>query len=206
MIEEEIDILTVIPDESYVVIKIEQDDVILVESTQKVSPTKKSPNNTDEDTTTDALEHKCSICSKHFKFNSILKRHLLIHQEKKKYCCTLCNKIFADPTTLRYHKLSHTDKRSHQCNQCEASFKRKYHLDVHMISHASQDTVRIPCSFCDKTYSRKCHLNFHVKQSHSAGVEKIKHLCQICAKEFSSKSCLTRHNKNDICNVIDTQK
>ena len=70
-------------------------------------------------------------CGKHFKWESELNAHLLVHN-KVQLQCDQCPYHNPDPRNLRAHKQRHDDSRPFKCAQCGKRFKwvqqRKRHL------------------------------------------------------------------------------
>lgn len=81
--------------------------------------------------TEESKRHRCSVCSKCFRFQSNLSRHLKIHSEEI-YNCTACDKTFSSAITLRVHAKTHT--RREQCPVCQNNYSAKY-LKIHMKKH-----------------------------------------------------------------------
>ena len=50
------------------------------------------------------LEFPCELCGKVFKRKDIMKRHMEIHLNERKYQCAICNKAFNTSSQLGTHK------------------------------------------------------------------------------------------------------
>ncbi|KAK7083479.1 hypothetical protein SK128_007941, partial [Halocaridina rubra] len=83
----------------------------------------------------DAVMHKCTICEKHFKKKSNLKRHFLSHSGMRPYSCSYCEKSFKEKKCRDEHELTHTGIRPHICMICDKRFTQKSVLVRHMKIH-----------------------------------------------------------------------
>ena len=45
----------------------------------------------------------CPVCGKTFESQKYMKKHLLIHEDKKRFSCDLCHKTFNSPDYVRKH-------------------------------------------------------------------------------------------------------
>ena len=75
---------------------------------------------------------RCDICSKAFKDNEYLLRHMKIHEENtKSFVCQECGKFFKYKVTLRSHIRTMHDKIFKQtCEECGKSFADMHKLKV----------------------------------------------------------------------------
>ena len=61
------------------------------------------------------LRSQCGICSKRFRDNYKLKRHMVVHTKEKNYVCQLCHKSYGQPDDLKRHiKDKHSETASLQ--------------------------------------------------------------------------------------------
>ena len=80
----------------------------------------------------------CSVCSKQFSKNWILKRHISeVHYKLKEY----------------------------ECSDCDATFSQKQALDKH-IKTVHQGAKNFKCIYCDKWYSQPGNLKYHIESFH----------------------------------------
>jgi hypothetical protein len=75
---------------------------------------------------------KCKICSKTFKLQRLMNRHMKNHSNIKRYLCTFCNKGFNDAFDLKRHTRTHTGVRPFQCFECERKFTQRCSLESHL--------------------------------------------------------------------------
>ncbi|KAJ8289793.1 hypothetical protein GJAV_G00005400 [Gymnothorax javanicus] len=78
--------------------------------------------------------HQCSICSKRFKFSSLLHQHQFLHTGLKPFQCPDCGKKFAFAQNMRAHWRQHR-KLVHACPRCPLTFTDASGLKDHMQSH-----------------------------------------------------------------------
>ena len=78
-----------------------------------------------------------------------------------------------------------------KCSKCENCYSSKMSLSNHKrLMHGNPKLY--PCTQCE--YISKCKQNckMHIRAIH----DKIKELCKVCGKQYSSKNNLHRHKKN----------
>lgn len=123
-------------------------------------PTKKKVSN---------LIYFCDFCSKAFKLQSLLKRHLISHVEEEKA------------------------SRKHKCDKCEARFKRPEHLRTHTNSvHLKLRPFK--CDKCNKSFTQVGDRNLHMK-THS---DEKNYKCLVCQKAFRLAKGLKAHRKTHV--------
>ena len=49
------------------------------------------------------LPFQCEVCLKSFKYNSLLKKHSVVHSVEKQYCCQICGVKLARNDVLKKH-------------------------------------------------------------------------------------------------------
>ena len=78
-------------------------------------------------------EHVCPSCNKTFSTHKILKRHVKIHSDDKKYQCSEpeCNFSFTRKDHLNRHMRAHNGEKPFSCNFCKVSFTTKESKDRH---------------------------------------------------------------------------
>ncbi|XP_016123361.1 zinc finger protein 770-like [Sinocyclocheilus grahami] len=107
---------------------------------------------------------------------------------KRVYECPVCLKRFGAPSKLKRHGLIHTDQRPFQCSICFRAFRERSHLKVHFRSHTNPSspvtTARKRIFPVSKSSDRMCALQLKKKSGYQ---------CEICLKNFSFPSKLTRH-------------
>lgn len=54
------------------------------------------------------MEYSCEICSKNFKFRSLLNMHSRSHFKERPFLCSICGKGFTDKYGLKTHSITHS--------------------------------------------------------------------------------------------------
>ncbi|XP_015586048.1 zinc finger protein 708 isoform X2 [Cephus cinctus] len=148
--------------------------------------------------------YKCEICSQYCSSLKNLKRHTLVHGDKK-YSCTVCKKWFFRPDTLKKHAEKHghglldnlvddnklfdsdDDSFPNSTGNIESS-------NEHVKKEESEEegTGEYKCQHCDKVMTTKKGLRRHVS-THKLKSEPV--TCEICKKVCASRARLTLHQK-----------
>ncbi|XP_072392133.1 uncharacterized protein [Diabrotica undecimpunctata] len=130
---------------------------------------------------------KCEFCSKLFPYESILKKHRIIHTGEKPFTCTICSKLFSLKYNLNMHMRIHTGDKPFTCEICSKSFSQKNHAKQHIGIHTGEKPF--VCEICSKLFSQKhslkTHLRIHTGEKPFA--------CDICSKSFSREHILKTH-------------
>ncbi|XP_059079962.1 uncharacterized protein LOC131878075 isoform X2 [Tigriopus californicus] len=123
----------------------------------------------------DPSKFQCRICSKVFKLQRLLNRHMKCHSDVKRYLCTFCGKGFNDTFDLKRHTRTHTGVRPYKCNLCEKSFTQRCSLEshclkVHGVAHNYEYKQRrskmYVCEDCGFT-TKEPELHYlHLKEKH----------------------------------------
>ena len=158
----------------------------------------------------------CPHCTKTFKQESILTRHIkAIHEKSNKVKCDLCGD---EVKNLQHHMQKHTKLKPYKCTECDMSFSLKGNLNSHMSTHSDE---RIQCDQCDVTFSSQrtlrahydtVHLKlfnhhcteceakfptkFHLDEHMTKHTGEQPHSCKFCGKRFSKKGSLRSHEKS----------
>ena len=131
----------------------------------------------------------CTLCEKRFKQPYLLRRHLPVHTNERKYKCDACEKSFNHQSNLSQHKLSvHSNLKPYVCDICQKTFSRVSILIIHRKTHEER---QFQCEFCLKTFHQKINLKTHL----NTHTNERPHKCEFCSKGFNQKSNLTSHLK-----------
>jgi KRAB domain-containing zinc finger protein len=147
---------------------------------------------------------KCEVCGQYCSTLKNLKRHALIHGERK-YSCTVCKKWFFRPDTLK----KHAERHGHGLLDNLADDNKLYDSDDDLFLHTASSTAtendnsrkeeseeegngEYKCQHCVKVMSTKKGLRRHVAM-HKPKPEPA--VCEICKKVCASRARLTLHQK-----------
>uniref|UniRef100_A0A7N6AW52 C2H2-type domain-containing protein n=1 Tax=Anabas testudineus TaxID=64144 RepID=A0A7N6AW52_ANATE len=73
--------------------------------------------------------HRCGICLRSFQRATCLKQHhIRVHLKVKAFPCPICSKVFKFKSLLTSHSMIHSDIRPYACDYCSRSFRRLSHL------------------------------------------------------------------------------
>ena len=134
----------------------------------------------------------CTTCEKVFKQPYLLRRHLPVHTNDRKYECAECDKAFNHQSTLSQHRVSvHSNLKPYVCDICKKTFSRVSILINHSKTHQEK---QFHCDFCTTSFYQKINLKIHM----NTHTNERPYKCDHCSKGFNQKSNLTSHLKS--CN------
>ncbi|XP_031781305.1 serendipity locus protein H-1-like isoform X2 [Nasonia vitripennis] len=143
-------------------------------------------------THTDERNFKCDACGKAFRQLSTLSQHKAIHSDARPYVCEFCKKTFNRVSTLISHRKTHSEHKPHKCHHCGKGFHQKGNLRNHEFTHTNERPYK--CDLCDKGFNQMSNLVCHKVKAH-AHAEKMQYTCGICGKEFPRRSNLRSHEE-----------
>lgn len=107
-----------------------------------------------------------------------------ISDEQNQLVCNKCKRTFDTPLGHKKHMLLHNTRRKIVCNTCNFRFKLQSHLDSHQHFHKSEHAY--PCEKCNLRFSQKKnyipHVNSHEKYKQSAGLISLKDIDSVISK------------------------
>ncbi|XP_067621085.1 zinc finger protein weckle-like isoform X2 [Eurosta solidaginis] len=132
----------------------------------------------------------CAQCSKIFKTEYELKKHINIHRptsEKNIFPCPQCDRKFQNKDYVATHiKFVHEDIRPFVCDECGEAVRTESALREHMLTHS--DYAAFECVICKKCFKNRPRLKKHM-ETHSAN----KHTCDECGLQLNSRATLNLH-------------
>ncbi|XP_031835495.1 uncharacterized protein LOC116428184 isoform X2 [Nomia melanderi] len=149
--------------------------------------------------------YKCDICSQYCSTLKNLKRHALVHGDKK-YSCTVCKKWFFRPDTLK----KHAEKHGHGLLDNLVDNNKFFDSDDDSFPNTTQTNTlqenenikkeesdedgsgEYKCQHCDKIMATKKGLRRHVAM-HKPKPEPV--TCEICRKVCASQARLVLHQR-----------
>ncbi|XP_060525625.1 zinc finger protein 271-like isoform X2 [Cylas formicarius] len=127
--------------------------------------------------------YKCDFCDKNFVYYMDYLDHQDKHEGQPIFNCVKCQVVFSSKKQLIYHEKSHKIP----CKHCG--------LELHqqsMRAHLNKHSEKFKCLVCLQCFNSRAMLNDHMASIHT----KMKnHVCEVCAKVFSTKSSLSMHLK-----------
>nr|XP_050852700.1 uncharacterized protein LOC127064989 isoform X2 [Vespula vulgaris] len=143
-------------------------------------------------THTDERNFKCEACGKAFRQLSTLSQHKAIHSDARPYVCEFCKKTFNRVSTLISHRKTHSEHKPHKCHLCGKGFHQKGNLRNHVFTHTNERPYK--CELCGKGFNQMSNLVCHKVKAH-AHAEKMQYTCTICGKEFPRRFSLRSHEE-----------
>ncbi|XP_078261997.1 transcription factor Ovo-like 2 [Rhinoraja longicauda] len=117
----------------------------------------------------------CQVCSKGFRLQRMLTRHLKCHSQVKRHLCTYCGKGFNDTFDLKRHVRTHTGIRPYKCSLCHKAFTQRCSLESHLkkihgvaqkYNYKERRAKLYVCEECGFTAINQEELYLHMKQNH----------------------------------------
>merc|ERR1712051_486370 len=115
-----------------------------------------------------------SGCSKMFRDNSAMRKHLHTHGPRV-HVCAECGKAFIESSKLKRHQLVHTGEKPFQCTfeGCGKRFSLDFNLRTHVRIHTGDRPYVCPFDACNKKFAQstnlKSHILTHAKQKSGRG-------------------------------------
>ncbi|CAN9513981.1 unnamed protein product [Ophioblennius macclurei] len=107
------------------------------------------------------------------------------------YKCKFCTKTFIKPRSLRRHILTHNEVKPYRCKACDGCFSRYDHLKVHQgrcKGRKRRLEVCIPKISLDDVGK-----GWQIRFGNEPSEKKDTFECEVCTRNFSSQSKLSRH-------------
>ncbi|KAF9409509.1 hypothetical protein HW555_011148 [Spodoptera exigua] len=113
--------------------------------------------------------HMCPYCSKTFKRQACLRKHVSGHRSRARVHCVHCQRSYKDADGLRAHMLLKHAKeisarevsKKYVCQECGTAFKTPSHLKTHGLKHT--DSRNYYCVECDKSFKSAATLKTHLQ-------------------------------------------
>nr|CAD2168698.1 unnamed protein product [Meloidogyne enterolobii] len=114
--------------------------------------------------------------------------------------CKYCTKSFKRNTDLQRHLLTHTGERPFTCSKCYFSFRTKQTLETHSKIHLNFTKEQYQCSFCQKYFLSRSSLKLHLRIHTGEAPFKCQNV--ECCLMFRTKKLMNTHYKNVHCQQI----
>lgn len=110
-------------------------------------------------------EYPCEICLKIFARKDYRKKHMICHEDGKRYNCNICDKSYVRFNALKFHvQTTHNKSEEWECLDCKKTFATKQSLDRHRLVHIGVKPMH--CKLCGLRSTRKDNLLRHVRSFH----------------------------------------
>ncbi|XP_035708329.1 zinc finger protein 658B-like [Folsomia candida] len=136
----------------------------------------------------------CTHCSKAFKTNAHLRRHVFVHDPVGQVKYEICGKTLRTLSLPGHLSYVHGNQENLPCDICGNEFRSLPNLRQHLkTAHCATPRLRIPCRFspCEKSFLTKASLQTHFRTEHDANP--VRFDCPICGEKFKLKGGLTQH-------------
>ncbi|KAJ8687440.1 hypothetical protein QAD02_023234 [Eretmocerus hayati] len=102
-------------------------------------------------------------CSKMFRDNSAMRKHLHTHGPRV-HVCAECGKAFVESSKLKRHQLVHTGEKPFQCTfeGCGKRFSLDFNLRTHVRIHTGDRPYVCPFDGCSKKFAQSTNLKSHI--------------------------------------------
>ena len=136
----------------------------------------------------------CNYCSKTFKLQSLLNRHLSkTHVTKKilEFSCELCKQAFLTEKQLRHHTVFKCEMRNKpgKCNVCGYESTSNAIMSLHKRLHTGEKPYS--CPLCELTFVTERSLDKHL----DTHLGNNSYKCNQCELKFASKAEFNSHKK-----------
>lgn len=109
--------------------------------------------------------YPCAVCEKVFTRNDYLKKHMICHDEKKRFKCDYCDRYYARNNALKFHIVTaHEERQEYKC-ECGKVMTSMQSLARHQIVHSTKKHFK--CLPCGLRSSRKDNLFRHIRTFHT---------------------------------------
>ena len=108
-------------------------------------------------------QYPCNQCTKTFRRQAYLRKHLKSHVTDAIFVCKFCSKVFPNDNARAKHEASHTAGKELTCTLCNSEFQNKIVLEKH-VRHHEMDTYR--CKFCTSSFCSSPGLTRHINKCH----------------------------------------
>ena len=142
-------------------------------STTSPSPSKskstrtKSRSHVKQQSSKDASNRTCTLCSKVFYSKFSLVRHMRVHENQRPFSCSVCSRAFRSSGNLKQHMRTHSGERPFKCPSCPARFGQSSTLKYHQRVHLDERPFVCGVAGCSKSFRSLSNKLRHQRNLHA---------------------------------------